>query len=104
MEHDDIYTSCSSGDKAWSPSYDERREERGKENEGRRKKGGEGREGGEWEEEGKREERGREGSVGRRVCGGGSSICMHILYHSNGSVSFHFFVTHAHAHTACISF
>ena len=27
-----------------------------------------------------RGERGREGSVGRRVCRGGSSICMHILY------------------------
>lgn len=68
-----IFTSCSSGDKAWSPSYDERREERGKENEGRRKKGGEGREGGEWErgreEEGKgkggEREEGRRGERGR---------------------------------------
>ena len=34
---------------------------------------------------------------GGRGCGEeGSSICMHVLYHSNGSVSFHFVISPVH--------
>ena len=37
------------------------------------------------------------GGGGGRGCGEeGSSICMHVLYHSNGSVSFHFVISPVH--------
>ena len=37
------------------------------------------------------------GGGGGRGCGKeGSSICMHVLYHSNGSVSFHFVISPVH--------